>query len=101
MIVNLNHQLFAMKIFHYKLNKIIIDYIIKSIDDKKYTDGIKPNEYPIAVMKSQAETIIRICMNGPPFKSRNKKKLIKRKEVKSRDKTEHNMKKNSRTPSIF
>jgi len=32
---------------YYKLNKIIIDYILKSIDDKKYTDGIKPNEYPI------------------------------------------------------
>jgi hypothetical protein len=32
---------------YYKLNKIIIDYILKSVDDKKYTDGIKSNEYPI------------------------------------------------------
>jgi hypothetical protein len=32
---------------YYKLNKIIIDYILKSVDDKKYTDVIKPNEYPI------------------------------------------------------
>ena len=32
---------------YYKLNKIIIDFILKSVDDKKYTDVIKPNEYPI------------------------------------------------------
>ena len=29
---------------YYKLNKIIIDFILKSVDDKKYTDVIKPNE---------------------------------------------------------
>jgi len=32
---------------YYKLNKIIIDYILKSVDDKKYTDTINSSNYPI------------------------------------------------------